>query len=85
MATSQGNDTDSLPFCDSLFRGCRKSLIITHKSGRLRAHPFAQFVIAAQAAIQWRVRAFYICDICDICAAQAQQNVFISQKKSALD
>ena len=24
-------------------------------------HPFAQFVIAAQAAIQWRARAFYIC------------------------
>ena len=61
------------------YRGCRKSLIITHKSGRLRAHPFAQFVIAAQAAIQWRVRAFYIC------AAQAQQDVFIAQKKSALD
>ncbi|MEB0140525.1 hypothetical protein QN363_15970 [Undibacterium sp. CCC2.1] len=51
------------------------ALIITHKSGRLRTHPAAQFVIAAQAAIQWRVRAFYIC------ATQAQQDVFISQKK----
>ncbi|MEB0217521.1 hypothetical protein, partial [Undibacterium sp. 5I2] len=52
-------------------RGCRKSLIITHKLGRLRIHPFAQFVIAAQAAIQWRARAFYLC------AAQAQQDVLI--------
>ncbi|MEB0138036.1 MULTISPECIES: hypothetical protein [unclassified Undibacterium] len=59
-------------------RGCRKSLIITHKSGRLRAHPFAQFLIVAQAATQWRVRALYICDIC---AAQAQHDVLIEQKK----
>ncbi|MEB0141142.1 hypothetical protein QN363_19140, partial [Undibacterium sp. CCC2.1] len=36
------------------------------------------FVIAAQAAIQWRVRAFYIC------ATQAQQGVLISQKKVPL-
>ncbi|WPX44697.1 hypothetical protein [Undibacterium sp. CCC3.4] len=50
-------------------------VVTTNKLGRLRAHPFAQ------AAIQWRVRALYIGDIC---AAQAQQDVFISQKKVPL-